>query len=317
MVSRNRKLTVFEDFVIDKSLPKHQNKEKVKNESGNDINSIFTTSGNSFGSNMLNADDEIDYAWMHIHERRFSEFNRNPTLSNKLKLFWCRFLARMSKRLLAKELDRDKKIKAVFENTENFFNRVKESLKEIDNPNIPELESFYRSHIEQATELRQIALVEKLKDKLDTIYIEAKLLDTNFNIYVSEEDIIKFNGVYGIKNLYLTWIKNFNRMIPSDVYNLKKEADKLMIFDNYVILHTDATGDVTNETKAERKARVEREKDPILFGVVENSRKLYYIGDWIDEYCDLTLDKVLDKLEKEADTISLTSIKKEISSVNV
>jgi hypothetical protein len=47
------------------------------------------------------------------------------------------------------------------------------------------------------------------------------------------------------------------------------------------------------------KAEVEKAKDPILFGVVKGTRNLYYIGDWIDEYCDLTLDKFLSVLEME------------------
>ena len=41
------------------------------------------------------------------------------------------------------------------------------------------------------------------------------------------------------------------------------------------------------------------EKDPIIFGAfiqrgkdVLMSERLYYIADWIDEYCDLTLEKL-------------------------
>ena len=43
--------------------------------------------------------------------------------------------------------------------------------------------------------------------------------------------------------------------------------------------------------------REEREKakrrDPILFGIFKESRKLYYIGDWVDDYCDLTRKRIL------------------------
>ena len=34
-------------------------------------------------------------------------------------------------------------------------------------------------------------------------------------------------------------------------------------------------------------------KGPILFGVIAGSNKLYFIGDWIDEYCDLRFDDVV------------------------
>lgn len=36
-----------------------------------------------------------------------------------------------------------------------------------------------------------------------------------------------------------------------------------------------------------------------MFGVINGSKKLYYVADWIDEYCDLTLDKVIEILGKE------------------
>jgi hypothetical protein len=58
------------------------------------------------------------------------------------------------------------------------------------------------------------------------------------------------------------------------------------------------------------KAEVEKAKDPILFGVLKGTRNLYFIGDWIDEYCDLTLDKFLSTLEmEEARKLSEESMK--------
>lgn len=42
-----------------------------------------------------------------------------------------------------------------------------------------------------------------------------------------------------------------------------------------------------------RKRGGGKRKDPILFGVIAGSNKLYFIGDWIDEYCDLRFDDVV------------------------
>ena len=55
--------------------------------------------------------------------------------------------------------------------------------------------------------------------------------------------------------------------------------------------------------KAEKKLKTNKEnikeKDPILFGVQSYMPdKLYYIIDWIDEHCDLTLDKFIDDIKK-------------------
>jgi hypothetical protein len=62
-------------------------------------------------------------------------------------------------------------------------------------------------------------------------------------------------------------------------------------------MHHDPTGKSWAETEAERKTR---ESDPVLFGVIEGRRRLYYVGDWDDEFCDLTLDEVADSLGRDS-----------------
>lgn len=37
--------------------------------------------------------------------------------------------------------------------------------------------------------------------------------------------------------------------------------------------------------------------------------RFYYIGDWEDEYCDLTLDKLVTEMKEKADTSILRTIK--------
>jgi len=83
-------------------------------------------------------------------------------------------------------------------------------------------------------------------------------------------------------------MKNFCRAIPDDVSAKKKEADTLRIFDNYVVLHYDPKGKSFAETEKE----VEYRKDPILFGVIEGVRKLYFVGEWKDAECDLTMSEI-------------------------
>jgi len=84
--------------------------------------------------------------------------------------------------------------------------------------------------------------------------------------------------------------------LPEDVVRRKIECDERLIFDNYVVLHYDPEKKSWAETEAEKEAR----KDPILFGVLQGSRKLYFVGDWVDDYCDLTLDQVADLIGADA-----------------
>jgi hypothetical protein len=75
--------------------------------------------------------------------------------------------------------------------------------------------------------------------------------------------------------------------------------NELEVFDNYVVLYYDPEGTVYKETAYEEAKR----RDPIIFGVIAGSKKLYYVADWIDEYCDLTLDAFVDALGIEKDDL--------------
>jgi hypothetical protein len=62
---------------------------------------------------------------------------------------------------------------------------------------------------------------------------------------------------------------------------------------------TDYTG------KEERKIEKEkRDKDPILFGSFQSKDsyividRFYYLGDWEDDYCDLTLEKMVGQMSE-------------------
>ena len=66
--------------------------------------------------------------------------------------------------------------------------------------------------------------------------------------------------------------------------------------------------------KVERRiAKEKRSRDPILFGVLKSDKnnvvvdRFYYLGDWVDEYCDLTLDKMVNEVrEKNGKSIQHT-----------
>lgn len=113
----------------------------------------------------------------------------------------------------------------------------------------------------------------------------------------TEEDLEKFADEYANR-----------REIPDDIVSIiEKVKDK---FDQLYVVFTDYTGKVERQIEKER-----REKDPILFGTFQNQSnrtvidRFYYIGDWEDEYCDLTLDKMVNETEK----VGMRNITKTIS----
>lgn len=144
----------------------------------------------------------------------------------------------------------------------------------------------------------QVALKERLFEQLITNKYESVLYVNGMYKAVSADKIVEL-AQGSKKALSLDYIKNYGRVIPTDVIEKKLEADKLHVFDNYVILHYDPDGTSYISTEKEKKKEVEKKKDPILFGVIMGSDKLYYIADWVDEYCDLTFDKLTELLGKE------------------
>lgn len=122
--------------------------------------------------------------------------------------------------------------------------------------------------------------------------------------YVTAEQLIKLTHTLGINksNLTLTYLDNYSRIIPKDAASKIKNALDLTlengvhVFDNVVILSLNHKG-VSELT--------EKEKDPIAFGVIEKSDKLYFIADWIDEYCSLTLESLIEEYKVEVNSISL------------
>lgn len=296
-----RRLVVFNDFIVDSSLPKFQKKEGEDSTSGAFINVSEggrVLSGSSGPWSFINTENGLEgTAQTRAQELKF--FFRNivdiqPTWKNKLKYWLIKRCINFQKGDFAKAPTID--IKEYFESVKNSFGEIEGS---------KEVEKGYVKNMEQAIELGQVALAERLKDQLGVILNECALKAGGIKKYVTEQQVVDFTRKVGAPaHLKMSYIKNFTRVIPSDVIALKKKADDLKIFDNYVILHYDPIGDASESTKKEK----EIEKDPILFGVMQNSTKLYFIADWIDEYCDLTLEKMLDTLGEKATTINNKTI---------
>lgn len=149
--------------------------------------------------------------------------------------------------------------------------------------------------IKNAEVLGQTDLIKKLKQDKASRSFENVLFAKDKKKFITEKQLLEF-GKKCEKGLCLDWIANFARVIPDDVLAAKVACDEDELFDNYVILHYDPDNKAT--TPESRKKEEEKRKDPILFGVIKDSRNLYFVADWKDELCNLTLKDIADKLGK-------------------
>ena len=208
----------------------------------------------------------------------FGSTQPNPTVIKEIK-FW----DRVKNSLRKKEAEPDIDVVA-------FFTNVKSTSKESAKSYINRVDKYLKA-IHNAKVIGQTALVEKLTREMIANKYESFLASEGHYYVVTEEQVANFLKKSS-RGICLDYIKNFVRPIPECVIEKIAEADKLEVFDNYVIMHYDPEGKSTQDTAKEEL----KKRDPIVFGVIAGSKKLYYVADWIDEYCDLTLEKFVDTL---------------------
>lgn len=151
----------------------------------------------------------------------------------------------------------------------------------------------------------QYRSLEKIAFLIECVEKEKKVLEVGVDEYIFRDDIDTFLQRRNVKesSIKLISLRDYPRQIPPEIQEKIKKTKKL--FDQMYVLFTDYTSTVTRNYQREQHIKA-RDRDPILFGVFESKRtdksgsfienrllndKFYCIGDWVDEYCDLTLDK--------------------------
>lgn len=150
----------------------------------------------------------------------------------------------------------------------------------------------------------QTALKEKLLRDMVINKYESILYAKGLYYVITEDQVVDFIKKTE-KGVELTYVKNYLRVIPPEVTKLIVDLNDLLIFDNYCILHYDPEKKSYAQTIEEQKKETQKRRDPILFGLIRGSNKLYYIIDWVDEFCDLTLDKFVDTLQIEKESLKM------------
>lgn len=196
-----------------------------------------------------------------------------------------------------------------------YFQNVKDSIKSMNDDDLTKMYTAASTLMEKYQVFGQEKAEKRLAFHIKTILKEHDLLQLGINKFVYKDDITNYIDVISKKPVKIIEMKNFPREIPDDMIDVVTKTKG--IFDEYYVLFTDySEGELVKE--------VEKERDPILFGgfCTKNrdivSDRFYYLGDWVDEYCDLTLDKLIKETSKDiVKTISIPTNKdKLISQLN-
>ena len=179
-----------------------------------------------------------------------------------------------------------------------FFSAIKSSLSDTEATKYTERVSDYMAYMAFVEHAGQVALKEKLFNDIAIMKMESLLYAKGFHVAIDEDTVVKF-AEQSERGVCLDYIANYVRNIPIEVVKKKIVADSVMVFDNYVIMHYDPDDGNTDMTQEEKEEDIRRKSDPILFGVISGSRKLYYVADWVDDVCDLTMDKIVETVGRD------------------
>lgn len=178
-----------------------------------------------------------------------------------------------------------------------YFEQVKERKNNITDE---ELLKVYDNCLELLNKYKitgQKKGMKKLMFHLECIEKEREIVKFGINTFVYRDDIEEYIDNIANDAVKIIELENYEREIPDEITELIGQVkDK---FDQLYVVFTDYTGRVEKQVEKER-----REKDPILFGTFQNNSnktvidRFYYLGDWEDEYCDLTLDKMVNETTK-------------------
>lgn len=199
---------------------------------------------------------------------------------------------------------------------QEYFDYLKSKIKTISDSDLDEFYNGCLTLVEKYKTTGQKKILNKIKFLIDCVEKEKKILEMGINKFVYRDDIEDYIDNISKDAIKIIEIENYPRDIPDEIVEVVSKTKN--IFDKLYVVFTDYTGKVQKQVEAER-----RRKDPILFGTFQRvvsfgadsqiNERFYYLGDWEDEYCDLTLDKFLreagrDKLK----TVEIPENKEEI-----
>ena len=180
-----------------------------------------------------------------------------------------------------------------------YFDYVKDMKKNIEDENLQTIADNCLTLLSKAKITGQTKIAEKIFNQYSLIMRELNAAKFGFDTIVYKSDIEKFITNISSHPVKIIELANYPREIDDKVLDRLVIAKGNNLFDEYYVLFTDYTGEETKKVAKER-----RDKDPILFGAFKTDdtnnipeERFFYIGDWIDEYCELTLEEMLKKYE--------------------
>lgn len=202
---------------------------------------------------------------------------------------------------------------------QDFFKQVKDKRQVITGGMLILLEESLKGEVQAFLDNGQQESAERLLFHVKNVQKEQAAINEGFNSFVYRDDLEVYITNVAKSVVKITDIASFQRKIPDEQSQLIRKARPL--FDEIYVVFTDYTG--REERKIQQK---DRARDPIAFGVFKSkdnkiwNHRFYFICDWTDDYCDLTLDKYVTEMiaaehlepVKVADNITIAELEQRV-----
>lgn len=193
---------------------------------------------------------------------------------------------------------------------QQYFDKVKSAKDEMTDAKLTKLADNSLKMLRKFLITNQKEAARRVYVNLQTFKKERELLKLGINKFIYKDYLDNYIEHVASRDVKVTHLENYTRLIPDEIIDVISKTKDL--FTDYFVVFTDYTG------KEERKIEtVERNKDPILLGAfiekdkdhnIDFVERMYYLGDWEDEFCDLTLDKLVAEYEEAENFNPVTDI---------
>ena len=183
-----------------------------------------------------------------------------------------------------------------------YFDELKDKKKTITDKELSNIYDNCMTLMKKYITTGQVTGAKKIMFHLDTIEKEKKIVSMGVDTFLYRDDIEYYIENVAAEAVKIIELERYPREIPDEI--VKVIAATKDIFDQMYVVFTDYTGNVTKQAVEERDD-IHKERDPILFGTFQNKEaesivdRFYFLGDWEDEYCDLTLDKMISQIREK------------------
>lgn len=180
-----------------------------------------------------------------------------------------------------------------------FFKYVKKKFGIIDGYRMDRRLKNLEKAFDKAVESGQEVLAEKFLMEFTREFRESALYAKGIKMFIEKEDLSKHKHKIRDGHISDTKYEDYTRIIPKNIIAKKKKLEG--VFDGFIVYHYWNDKIEEKVAKKEKMSSEEKQKmrDPILFGTVRESNRLYFIDEWDDDECDLNFEEMTSAIGKD------------------